>query len=150
MTEKKMNLLVVIGLLAAACYYLYKSFTAPAYKMVFIGPYEFPKIIGSVLALLCLIVLVQTIIGEENTAFTISNFPLTGVTVAATCGFLFLWQKFGLFYMWGGIYSLLLLFAYRNEGGRFCRKNICLNLMISTSLMVFVYLAFGVLMRIKL
>ena len=55
MTEKKLNILVLAGLLGIDAMYLYTAFTARKYKMVQVGPYEFPKIIGIVFAVLCFI-----------------------------------------------------------------------------------------------
>jgi len=152
MSEKKLNILVAVGLLGVDGYYLYKSFTARTYKMVFIGPYEFPKLVGIVLAVLCCIVLVQNLWLKHETdqALTISNIPLIFFTGAATCIFVFLWQKIGWFYPLGTIYLLLLLFAYRTEEGRFSRKNIVTNLVLTMVLMLCLYLLFKRLMGINL
>lgn len=152
MSEKKLNIFVAGGLLGIDCYYLYKSFTAKTYKMVFIGPYEFPKLVGIVLAILCCIVLVQNlrIKPEADNTMTVSHLPLLFFTGAVTCIFVFLWQKIGCFYLLGTLYLLLLFFSYRTEGGRFSRKNILTNLMLTFVLMLCLYLLFKRLMGITL
>lgn len=151
MTEKKMDVIVIAGLLGADCYYLYKSYTAPAYKMVFVGPYEFPKIVGIALAIFCLIILAKTLgVKNEKVPFKISNPMLVGITLAATFAFVYLWQKVGLFYVWGTVYTLLLLFSYRGQGGRFSKKNCIVNGILGSVLMIFIYIVFEMLMKIKL
>lgn len=151
MTEKKMNLTVLACILGADAWYLYKSFTAPSYKMVFIGPYEVPKIIGIALAILCCIALVQTLGAKnEDGRFSIENPLLVLVTSFATAAFLMLWQSFGKFHIWGAAYLMILLFTYRDSGGRFSKKNILSNIVITAVLILAVYLIFERIMRIRL
>lgn len=151
MTEKKLNILILAGLLGIDGYYLFKSFTARKYTMVFIGPYEFPKIIGVGLAVLCLIALADTLRRKDDrTPFQIGNLGYVVITVAATCGFLFLWQTFGLFYLWAPLFLLLLFFTYRDEGGRFSKKNILVNAALTAGCIGAIYLFFRLLMNIRL
>lgn len=152
MTTKKMDVLVLVGLLGVDCWYLYKAFSAPIYKMVFVSPYEFPKLIGAGLALLCCIALAKTLQrnSQEEPGFTIPNLRMVLVTVGATCAFVLLWKMLGLFYLWGTLYVLFLLFAYRKEGGRFSRKNILMNVAVAIGILLGVYLMFGLIMGLRL
>lgn len=151
MTEKKLNILILAGLLGIDGYYLFKSFTARKYTMVFIGPYEFPKIIGVGLAILCLIALADTLRRKDDQSpFQIGNLIYVIITIAATCGFLFLWQTFGLFYLLAPLFLLLLFFTYRDEGGRFSKKNILVNAALTAGCIGAIYLFFRLLMNIRL
>lgn len=151
MTEKKLNILILAGLLGIDGYYLFKSFTARKYTMVFIGPYEFPKIIGCGLALFCLIALADTLRHKDDqTPFQIGNLVYVVITIAATCAFLFLWQSIGLFYLWAPLFLLILFFTYRDEGGRFSRKNILVNAALTAGCIGAIYLFFRLLMNIRL
>lgn len=150
MTEKKMNIIVPVALLLADGYYLYKCFTAKAYKMVFIGPYEFPKIIGIALALLCCITIVKALRAQEVKVFRIENLPVVCLFTAATLAIVFIWQRVGNFYICAPVYTLFLLFLFKNEEGRFSRKNIVVNVVTTAVLYALIYLIFWVLMKIRL
>lgn len=151
MTEKKLNILVLAGLLGIDAMYLYTAFTARKYKMVQVGPYEFPKIIGIVFAVLCFIALVKTLREKNsNEKFCIQNLLLVVITVVSTAAFLLLWDWLGSFYLVGAVYMLVLLFAYREEGGRFSKKNIIANLVLTAGVMVFIFLVFGLMMGYRL
>lgn len=150
MSEKKLNILVLAGLLGIDGYYLFKSYTARKYTMVFIGPYEFPKIIGIGLALLCLITLIDTLRKKEDGGqFRIENLAYVGITAAATCALLLLWQL-GYFYLWAPLFLLILFFTYRDEGGRFSRQNILINLALTAAVTATIFVFFRLLMKIRL
>lgn len=151
MSEKKLNILVLAGLLGIDGYYLFKSYTARKYTMVFIGPYEFPKIIGIGLALLCLITLIDTLRKKEDGGqFRIENLAYVGITAAATCALLLLWQHVGYFYLWAPMFLLILFFTYRDEGGRFSRQNILINLALTAAVTATIFVFFQLLMKIRL
>lgn len=151
MSEKKLNTLVLAGLLGIDAVYLYTAFTARKYKMVFVGPYEFPKLIGIMFAVLCLISLVSTLAKKgEDKKFRIENALLVVITVVATAAFLLLWEKIGSFYLVGSIYLLVLFFAYRDAGGRLSKKNIITNLVLTACVMAFIFLVFTLLMGYRM
>ena len=151
LTEKKLNILVLAGILGIDGYYLFQSFTARKYSMVFIGPYEFPKIIGVVLAILCLVALGGTMMQkDDDTPFRIGNLLYVVIPAASICGLLFLWQTLGLFYVWAPLFLLILFFTYRDEGGRFSRKNILVNAGLTAGIVGMIYVCFQLLMNVRL
>ena len=151
MSEKKLNLLILAGLLGVDGYYLFKSFTARKYSMVFIGPYEFPKLIGIGLAVLCILTIIDTLRKkDDDKPFRIENLAYVGITAAATCALLLLWQYMGHFYIWAPLFLLILFFTYRGQGGRFSKQNILVNLVLTAAITAIIFVFFQLLMKIRL
>lgn len=151
MSQKKLNLAIPTCLLALDVYYLYTAFTARKSKLSFIGPYEFPKILGIILAILCIIVLVQTLLSHKlSDKVVLKNLGLVGITMGAVFIFIMLWQSVGLFYVWAAVFLLALLFTYRSEDGRFTKSKIISNLVISVGTSLMTYVLFDVLMKVRL
>ena len=151
MSEKKLTLWTLIALLTVDFYYLYQSFTARKYTLVLIGPYEFPKILGIILAVLCVIALVQTlrIPKSESKKVSFNNLLLICATLAATALFIFLWQTIGHFYILAFLYLMFLLFSYQ-DGKRLTRRAVLTNTTITVTVLVLVYLCFELVMKIRL
>lgn len=131
--------------------FLYTAFTAREYKGAIIGPFDFAKYLGIFLAVLCVIVIIQSLLSKsKDEKVTIDNFDLVLITIAATALLLILWQLVGIFYLWGYLYVFGLLFAYSRKSEKLSAKNIGALAVLAAIVMAVIYVLFKVLMGFNL
>lgn len=131
--------------------FLYTAFTARVYKGAIIGPFDFAKYLGIFLAVLCVIVIIQSLLSKtKDEKVTIDNFDLVLITIAATALLLILWKLVGIFYLWGYLYVFGLLFAYSRKGEKLGAKSIGALAVLAGIVMAVIYVLFKVLMGFNL
>ena len=131
--------------------FLYTAFTAREYKGAIIGPFDFAKYLGIFLAVLCAIVIIQSLLSKsKDEKVTIDNFDLVLITIAETALLLILWQLVGIFYLWGYLYVFGLLFAYNRKGEKLSAKGVGALAVLAAIVMAVIYVLFKVLMGFNL
>lgn len=149
MKEKKYNILMLIVILVLDVIYMREILNAPSSKMTIISPYYFPKIISILLFLFLFAQLIITLLDKNDGAVTVNSFLIIIGTIIDTVLLLFLWNKFGLFYIFVFIYLETLLLMYRDTD-RFKLKTLVFNTCFSVGLELVIYILFAVLLKIKL
>lgn len=151
MKKKTAEVLLPSMLLLIDVFYLKEAFAGKKSSHSIVGAYTFPKILGIALAGMCVLAIVLALVkkGDEE-KFHIPRPAMIGITVAAMAAFFILWRLVGMFYLWATIFVLFLLFAYRDENGRFSAKNIGFNLLLTAVLMAVIYVLFALVMKVTL
>lgn len=150
MTQKKATFLMLLFLLLCDGVYLYMAITqGQVNSMVSIGPYYFPRILGALLGILCVIKIIQLYFEKNDTEFVIKNIGIVVLTLAATAALILGWKVIGYFYILGFLFLAALFFLYRQDN-RFSRKTILLNISLALVLMLCVYVIFDILVKVRL
>lgn len=110
-----------------------------------VGPSYFPVALAVILALLCIVSAVQSLV-RADTRVELPNMPLIAATVALTGAFLIVWAMLGAFYLGGFVLMLSLIFLYDPV---FTPRAILRNLAVAISVILFTYLLFGLLIQIR-
>lgn len=151
MKEKHINIALATVLMCIDAVFLYTAFSAREYKGAIIGPYDFAKYLGIALAVLCVIVIIQSLLSKtKDEKVIISQFGLVLLTVAATALLLILWKCVGLFYLWGFLYVFGLFAAFCSKGERLTVKGLAGLGLLSAVIILVIYLLFKILMGINL
>lgn len=149
--EKHMNIAISTVLLCIDAVFLYSAYTARKYANAIVGPYDFTKYIGLIMAALCVIVIAQSLASHtKDEKVSIPNFDLALLAVAATAVLLILWNCFGMFYLWGGIYVFVLFVALCSRISKLTKKSFLTLAVLTLIFMAVIYLLFNVLMGINL
>ena len=148
MKKKYSEIIMAVILLAVDALYLTQAFRGKKTAFSYTGAYTFPKILGLILAALCVIVILRAF--REKGTVKITNLGLTALSVGITAVFVILWQCFGLFYLWASLYVLALLFAFRTNGGRFSKRNVLFNLACTAGVILSCYVIFTRMMEVRL
>ena len=151
MKEKHINIALATVLMCIDAVFLYTAFNARTYKGAIIGPFDFAKYLGIALAVLCMIVIIQSLLSKtKDEKVVISQFGLVLLTVAATALLLILWKCVGLFYLWGFLYVFGLFTAFCSKCERLTVKGLAGLGLLSAVVILAIYLLFKILMGINL
>lgn len=126
MSTRTAAFIVLTLLILVGAGYLYQTYLLsgrlPAGQY---GPVRFPFALGAILIALCLVELVRELrrqpaaaeSGEPEERLEIANVGKLVMTVVLTGLYFYLWQRFGMFYLFTGGFVLSLLLVYRGYGG---------------------------------
>ncbi|MCI7742722.1 MAG: hypothetical protein MSO56_10590 [Clostridiales bacterium] len=151
MKEKHINIAIATVLMCIDAVFLYSAFTAREYKGAIVGPFDFAKYLGIMLAVLCVIIIIQSLFAKtKEEKIVITHFDLVLITVSATALLLILWKSFGLFYLWGLLYVFGLFIAYCGKSEKLTLKKMLGLGILSVAVMLAIFLLFRILMGINL
>lgn len=146
-----MNIVLATVLLCMDAVFLYSAYTARKYANAIVGPYDFTKYIGIIMAVLCVLVISQSLASPtKDEKVTIPNFDLALLAVAATAVLLILWNCFGMFYLWGGLYVFALFVVLCSRVSKLTKKSLLTLAVLTVVVMAVIYLLFNILMGISL
>lgn len=151
MKEKHVNIAIATALLCIDAVFLISAFSARKYANAIVGPYDFTKYIGIIMAVLCVMIIAQSLSSHTRDAkVSIPNFDLALLAVAATAVLLILWNCFGMFYLWGSVYVFALFVALCSRVSKLNKKSLLTLAVLTAVVMAVIYLLFNILMGITL
>lgn len=112
-----------------------------------IGPAYFPNILAGLLTILCVISFIQTAKKTGKDRVRLHYFKYVLITLSITAAFLLAWYMIGYFYVLAFVYLMTLFLLYRRN---FSKKQAAVNIAISCSMLLMIYLVFEVAMSIPL
>jgi hypothetical protein len=113
-----------------------------------IGAGYFPTILVVLLIGLCIVSAIKTLINEKKESVNIPNLSYLLVTIGLTILLLISWSIFGLYYINGFFYIVILLSLFRMSK-KWSMKILISNIFIAVGFMGFSYLLFGVIMNVR-
>lgn len=146
MKAKKINLVLLVGILIVALFYLKASLGMRTENAVGISQATYPLILAVLLIGFVIIDFIQTI-RAETPAIKMTNFTFVLGTIAITAVYFFLWSATGYFYPLTFVILYLLLMFYKKQWGAW--KNWILNGLIALVTTVSIYFIFGMLLSIN-
>lgn len=151
MSKKIASIVSEILFFMVAAWFFISSFGIVAGGSEYESPAYYPRLLGGIMMLLCLISLYRDIFGDLKNIKTV--IPITGkknllAVFLGIVALIVLWSLFGLVYIWLFLVLAVLLFLLNEDV--FSKKKILKSVIIAATFSLAVFLVFDVLFSINL
>ncbi|WP_158232562.1 tripartite tricarboxylate transporter TctB family protein [Sporosarcina sp. P13] len=149
MNSKVLSLVLLLGTgLVGVIYYLstnsLKSLTSASPGEM--GAGYFPRLLAVILIALTILSIIQTLLEKESEKIDLGNWKMVVATIILTPIYIFLWVYVGYFYILTFIFLFGLIYLYQED--RKSKKMLIINVITTSSVLVAIYVFFGVLLEI--
>lgn len=137
--------LILITLLAIG-YLVEANKLSAANNSSTIGPSYFPTLLSILLIISCVVSWIQTM-NKDDKKFPLDNLKVIFTTISVTAFYFISWYFIGYFYLNTFIFLMVLLIIYSPK--KEIKKNLFINLITSGGILIFIYVLFDLILKIK-